>query len=74
LTSGILSTVSYVGEGIETFNRLLAYLESANRLLPDNRCGRNLSYRMRDLAMSALSVFFTLCPSFQSFHRSMQEN
>jgi len=63
-----------MGEGAGTFSRLLTYLESAISLFPDNRHGHNLSYRMRDLAMSAFSVFFTQSPSFLSFQRSMQEN
>ena len=63
-----------MGEGTGTFNRLLTFLESAISLFPDNRRGRNRSYRMRDVAMSAFSVFFTQSPSFLSFQRSMQEN
>ncbi len=63
-----------MGQGTGIFSRLLTFLESAISLFPDNRRGRNLSYRMRDLAMSAFSVFFTQCPSFLSFQRSMQEN
>jgi len=63
-----------MGEGAGTFSRLLTFLESAISLFPDNRHGHNLSYRMRDLAMSAFSVFFTQSPSFLSFQRSMQEN
>ena len=63
-----------MGEGTGTFSRLLTFLESAFSLFPDNRRGRNLSYRMRDVAMSAFSVFFTQSPSFLGFQRSMREN
>jgi len=63
-----------MGEGKDTFSRLLGFLDSAIGLFPDNRRGHNLSYRMRDLVLSAFSVFFTQCPSFLSFQRAMQEN
>lgn len=63
-----------MGEGKDTFSGLFGFLDRAISLFPDNRRGRNLSYRMRDLALSAFSVFFTQCPSFLSFQRSMEEN
>lgn len=38
----------------------------------DPRKGRNTSYTMVDAALSAFSVFFTQCPSFLEFQRSLE--
>lgn len=41
--------------------------------LPDPRTGKNCSYTMADIALSAFAVFFTQCPSFLSFQQNMEK-
>jgi hypothetical protein len=51
---------------------LMSYLEQAIDEFPDVRTGSNSRYTMRDIALSAFSVFFTQSPSFLAHQRSMQ--
>ena len=54
------------------FSTLLTFLEDAVGLFPDKRTGDNIRYSMRDVALSAFSVFFTQSPSFLSHQELMQ--
>ena len=55
------------------FDRIIQRLRDCAASLPDRRRGKNTRYSMADIALSAFSVFFTQCPSFLSFQRSMQK-
>ena len=54
------------------FSTLLTFLEDAVGVFPDKRTGDNTRYSMRDVALSAFSVFFTQSPSFLSHQELMQ--
>ena len=55
------------------FKDLVGSLRRVLATLPDRRVGKNLSYAMEDLGLSAFAVFFTQCPSFLAHQRSMQQ-
>jgi len=55
------------------FSTLLRFLEDAITEFPDKRRGNNSRYSMRDVALSAFSVFFTQSPSFLSHQQLMQK-
>lgn len=55
------------------FSKIIRRFREVAGALPDCRRGRNKSYPMADIALSAFSVFFTQCPSFLSFQRAMEE-
>ena len=61
-------------EGNQTFNTLIKFLESAISQFPDIRLGTNKQYQIKDAALSAFSVFFTQCPSFLTYQKSMEQN
>lgn len=52
--------------------RLINRVEQACEGFPDLRTGKNSSYEMADVGMSALSVFFTQSPSFLAHQRDMK--
>jgi hypothetical protein len=54
------------------FNALADELRAVCAALPDRHTGKNLSYTMADLALSAFAVFFTQSPSFLGHQRAMQ--
>lgn len=56
-----------------TFGRMLGILNSAFSNLPDARRGQNKTYRMRDAALGAFSVFFMQSPSFLAHQQAMQD-
>jgi hypothetical protein len=56
-----------------TFKRMLTILEESFGGLPDVRTGHNMTYRMRDAAMAAFSVFFMQSPSFLAHQRAMED-
>jgi hypothetical protein len=53
------------------FNRLVELFRSTVEQFPDERTGDNTVYSMADAAIGAFSVFFTQCPSFLDFQRTM---
>lgn len=55
------------------FDDLVDYLISTIGSLPDQRAGNNMKYTMKDIALSAFSVFFTQSPSFLAFQKSMRD-
>ena len=61
-----------MGGEIAWFSTLLEFLEDAVAQFPDKRTGENTRYSMRDVALSAFSVFFTQSPSFLSHQELMQ--
>ena len=61
-----------MGERSVDLPTLMSYLEQAIGEFPDSRTGSNTQYTMRDVALSAFSVFFTQSPSFLAHQRSMQ--
>lgn len=56
-----------------SFELLTKSLRGAIKSFPDKRTGKNLTYSMEDAALGAFSVFFTQCPSFLAYQRSMDE-
>lgn len=54
------------------FNRLVAHLRATVEQFPDQRTGDDVVYSMADAALGAFSVFFTQCPSFLDFQRSLE--
>jgi hypothetical protein len=55
-----------------TFNRFVELFRSTVEQFPDERTGDNTVYSMADAAIGAFSVFFTQCPSFLDFQRTME--
>jgi hypothetical protein len=60
--------------GVDVFHQLISLLTDCIIGFPDPRTGKNTRYSMRDVALSAFSVFFTQSPSFLLYQRSMQRN
>lgn len=60
-------------QGGDFFLSLLSILTDCIKGFPDPRKGKNSQYSMRDITLSAFSVFFTQSPSFLSYQRSMQQ-
>jgi len=56
------------------FTKFIQAFREVAGALPDRRTGRNIRHQMGDIALSAFAVFFTQCPSFLSFQRSMEES
>jgi hypothetical protein len=54
-----------------TFNRLVDLFRSTVEQFPDERTGDTTVYSMADAGIGAFSVFFTQCPSFLDFQRTM---
>ena len=52
--------------------RLIKGLEQSCEKFPDLRTGKNSIYEIRDVGMSAFSVFFTQSPSFLAHQRDMK--
>ncbi|MGE5339910.1 MAG: hypothetical protein ACM3SY_00360, partial [Candidatus Omnitrophota bacterium] len=51
---------------VNTFHRIL-------ETLPDKRKGKNKTKSIKDAVLCAFSVFYTQCPSFLSYQRTMQK-
>jgi hypothetical protein len=56
----------------KTWDELLVHFQQVVSQFPDGRTGENLRYPMADFAKAAFSVFFTQCPSFLAYQKSMQ--
>jgi len=54
------------------FSILCDLLDPAIARFPDNRKGKNTVYTLREITLSAFSVFLTQSPSFLSHQRTMQ--
>lgn len=57
-----------------TFEMLLSFLRRAMDRFPDQRTGKNTTYSMHDIAMSAFSVFYTQNPSFLAHQKAMRQS
>jgi len=55
------------------FDQLIQRFRNCAASLPDRRTGKNKHYTMADIALSAFSVFFTQCPSFLAFQKSLEK-
>jgi hypothetical protein len=60
--------------GETSFSKLIGYLNEAVEEFVDIRTGNNSRYAIRDVVLSAFSVFFTQSPSFLSFQTMMEKN
>lgn len=56
----------------EPFQTMVSYLQEQFAKLPDCRTGKNQFISMRDIGLSAFSVFFNQCPSFLEHQRLME--
>jgi hypothetical protein len=56
-----------------TFDDLVGDLRELMRGSPDQRTGRNIKYRMEDVATAAFSVFFSQSPSFRAHQTVLTE-
>lgn len=57
---------------LESFDQLIRHFRQFADELPDRRRGKNKSYTLADIFLSAFSVFFTQCPSFLARQKEMQ--
>ena len=55
------------------FNQIIKSLRLAIQSFPDKRTGKNLTYTIEDIVLSAFSVFFTQSPSFLAHQRTMKK-
>lgn len=66
-----------IGQGLSdegtVFGRCMGRLLDLFAGFPDPRTGKNRQYTMRELAGAAFSVFFTQCPSFLAYQRTMED-
>src|SRR5271157_2280524 len=60
--------------GGDSFKKLMGYLDEGIGKFVDIRTGNNIHYPLRDVILSAFSVFFTQSPSFLSFQTMMEKN
>jgi hypothetical protein len=58
---------------LKSFPQLVKRLRQYLNTLPDKRTGANRRYSMEDIGGAAFSVFFTQCPSFLAYQKTMQE-
>jgi hypothetical protein len=56
------------------FESMVRQLRAAICNFPDKRNGDNIQYSIEDIALSCFAIFFTQCPSFLAFQKSMQKN
>ena len=58
----------------KVFNQCMEYLKERFAQFPDKRVGENTFISMKDIALSAFSVFFTQCRSFLEHQAIMQSH
>ena len=56
----------------DIFESMVRYLQDQFAQLPDKRIGKNKFISMRDVGLSAFSVFFNQCPSFLNHQQLME--
>ncbi len=56
----------------QVFERCISQIEQRFAQLPDKRVGSNRFIQMKDIGLSAFSVFFTQCSSFLEHQRAMK--
>jgi hypothetical protein len=59
---------------LRRFDQLIERLRQRVAAFPDRRTGRNKTYTMPDIALSAFSVFYTQCPSFLAQQKAMEQS
>lgn len=57
-----------------SFDHMIRYFHHVMDGLPDHRPGHNTRYQIKDAVLGAFSVFFTQCPSFLAFQRTLAQN
>ncbi len=55
------------------FDQIIKSLRLAIQSFPDKRTGKNLTYTIEDIVLSAFSVFFIQSPSFLAYQRMMKK-
>lgn len=56
------------------FHQIMSHFHEVIKEFVDKRTGKNTSYSMEDIALSAFSLFYTQSPSFLAFQELMKEN
>jgi len=56
-----------------TFDQIIKSLRLMIHSFPDKRTGKNLTHTMKDVVLSAFSVFFIQSPSFLAYQRTMKK-
>ena len=59
---------------LRSFDQLVRCIRRRLAGFHDRRTGKNKTYTMEDIAVSAFSVFYTQCPSFLASQKTMQQN
>ena len=59
---------------VRTFDQLMGRVRQRVASFSDRRTGSNKKYKMEDIGLSAFSVFYTQCPSFLAYQKTMQKN
>jgi hypothetical protein len=59
---------------LRRFDHLIGSIRKRMGALHDRRTGKNTTYTMEDIGLSAFAVFYTQCPSFLAAQKTMQEN
>ena len=55
------------------FDQIIKSFRLAIQSFPDIRTGKNSTYTMEDIVLSAFSVFFIQSPSFLAYQRTMKK-
>lgn len=59
-------------KSILTFNGMVETIKHIGDTFKDKRSGKNIQYDMRDIVLSAYSVFYLQCPSFLAYQQAME--
>ena len=59
---------------LRRFDDLIGAIRHRFGSFHDRRTGKNKTYTMEDIGLSAFAVFYTQCPSFLAAQKDMQEN
>ncbi|MEA3282787.1 MAG: hypothetical protein U9Q68_09605, partial [Euryarchaeota archaeon] len=67
-----MSPQRYALSVLTILDQIIKSLRSVIRSFPDERTGKNSTYTMEDIVLSAFSVFFIQSPSFLAYQRTMK--
>jgi len=59
---------------LRRFDQLIGSIRKRMGVLHDRRTGKNKTYTMEDIGLSAFTVFYTQCPSFLAAQKAMAES
>lgn len=61
-------------KSILTFDGMIGALRCIGGNFKDKRTGKNIQFEMKDILLSAFSVFYLQCPSFLSYQQAMEQD